>query len=464
MQGTLELLSMGLSSTSSSTSSGSVSSTISNSSTSSSTSSGSSSSSSNSTQSSNPKANQAPGSQISPDSNSTNNSNSNSLNNSNLNSDYSTNPSSSDTSNPNLPPPVAMAVTTTTLTIPETAIIAGKSALKSLTNHSNELLAEGQSLTGKQQASIRNLQNKKGLSFLTHPAFWLPVVVISTLVVLLNVIFIQANRYTPTAIIIVSQLLLGFIGVIALGVSYYYYQQQKLQKALTNDEQDLEQELSTRQANFITQAYNKLNDDLLVLEGVAKDIAKYPKTSGFSNGLKDLQQIVAQLEKLNSLSKNVPGLNWQTNLGKTITKSIQDLQTKADDQNITITTNNLQPNTMVAIEEQALTHLISAPLKNAIDASKAGNQVILNQTNNLKDKDHSITLTITDQGKGIPKEKLNDIFTPFNSAHSLDQFTNTGIGLDLYLCKVITEAYGATINITSQEEQGTEVRLGFEGV
>ena len=92
MQGTLELLSMGLSSTSSSTSSGSVSSTISNSSTSSSTSSGSSSSSSNSTQSSNPKANQAPGSQISPDSNSTNNSNSNYLNNSNPNSDYSTKP------------------------------------------------------------------------------------------------------------------------------------------------------------------------------------------------------------------------------------------------------------------------------------------------------------------------------------------------------------------------------------
>ena len=412
MQGVIELLASGITSTSSSTSSGSH--------TSNSSSSGSSSS-----------------------------------------SDSSTNSNSDSSSNPNLPPPVAMAVTTTTLTIPETAIIAGKSALKSLTNHSNELLAEGQSLTGKQQANIRNLEKQKGLSFLTHPAFWLPVVVISTLVVLLNVIFIQADRYTPTAITIVSQLLLGFVGTIALGVSYYYYQQHKQQKILSANQQALEQELNSRQASFITQASNKLNDDLLVLEGVAKDIAKYPKVTGFTKGLNDLKQIVAQLEKLNSLGKNVPGLVWKTDLGRTIATSLTNLQPLADKQNITISTTNIEPATMVAVEDQALSHLVSAPIKNAIKASPAGNQVKLNQTTNLKDKDHPITLTITDQGKGIPKDQLQDVFKPFNSAHSLEQFTDTGLGLDLYLCKVICEQYGATINLTSKVDEGTEVVIGL---
>ncbi|MCA9344171.1 sensor histidine kinase, partial [Candidatus Saccharibacteria bacterium] len=72
-----------------------------------------------------------------------------------------------------------------------------------------------------------------------------------------------------------------------------------------------------------------------------------------------------------------------------------------------------------------------------------------------------IQITITDHGKGIPPEQLNNIFTPFNSAHSLEHFTDTGLGLDLYLCKVITEQYNANLTITSQPGEGTTVIVGM---
>ena len=360
MQGTIELLASGITSTSSSTSTGSTKANPTTNINSSST-------------TTNPKA----GETISPSSNS--------------NTANPTPTNSTNSSSTNLPPPVALATTTTTLTIPENAIVVANNGLKNLANHASELLTEGQSLTGQQQANIHNLEKKKGLSFLTHPAFWLPVVVISTIVILLNIIFIQASRYAPTAITIFSQLMLGFVGALALGVSYYFYQQRKEQTKLTKQQQDIETEFNLRQANFIAEASNKLNDDILVLEGVKKDIAKYPKVSGFTDGLKDLKAIANQLEKLASLSKNVPGLTWNTNLNQTIATATQNIQPLADKQNVTITSNNLKSTTQVAVEEQALTHLITAPIKNAIQASQPGNQIKLTQTTNPKDKQFKST-------------------------------------------------------------------------
>ena len=371
-----------------------------------------------------------------------------------------------------------LATTATTLTIPEASIVASKSAIKSLTNHANELLDEGQSLTGRQQANIRNLEQRKGLSFLTHPFFWLPVVVISTLVVLLNIIFIQAERYTPTAITIASQLILGFVGVIALGVSYYFYRSFQSQRQALLTEQEIEQEFNARQANFIADAYNKLNDDIMILEGVSQDLAKYPKVRNFNQGLNELKDIVSQLEKLSNLSKHVPGLQYHTNLSSTISTTLTNLRSLADQQNITITTNNIKPNQNVNIEANALTHLLSAPLKNAISASTAGSNIELSQsihkanksnqinkpntvTTNPNNTNLPIQITITDHGKGIPPEQLNNIFTPFNSAHSLEHFTDTGLGLDLYLCKVIAEQYNANLTITSQPGEGTTVIVGM---
>ena len=299
-----------------------------------------------------------------------------------------------------------LATTATTLTIPEASIVASKSAIKSLTNHANELLDEGQSLTGRQQANIRNLEQRKGLSFLTHPFFWLPVVVISTLVVLLNIIFIQAERYTPTAITIASQFILGFVGVIALGVSYYFYRSFQSQRQALLTEQEIEQEFNARQANFIADAYNKLNDDIMILEGVSQDLAKYPKVRNFNQGLNELKDIVSQLEKLSNLSKHVPGLQYHTNLSSTISSTLTNLRPLADQQNITITTNNIKPNQNVNIEANALTHLLSAPLKNAISASTAGSNIELSQSNHKANKSNQInkpnTVTTNPNNTNLP--------------------------------------------------------------
>ncbi|MCA9342384.1 6-bladed beta-propeller, partial [Candidatus Saccharibacteria bacterium] len=68
----------------------------------------------------------------------------------------------------------ALAVASSTLTIPIELIHSTQGIVKQLTTHASELLEEGQSLSGKQQANINILKNRRPLSVLSSPWFWLP--------------------------------------------------------------------------------------------------------------------------------------------------------------------------------------------------------------------------------------------------------------------------------------------------
>ncbi|MBO0960378.1 two-component sensor histidine kinase [Neobacillus sp. MM2021_6] len=95
-------------------------------------------------------------------------------------------------------------------------------------------------------------------------------------------------------------------------------------------------------------------------------------------------------------------------------------------------------------------------------------QVILNLTKNAfesfekpgileikllhHDKDFC-KLEISDNGKGIPKDELGNIFVPFYTSKE------TGTGLGLVICKRIINSFGGSILIESKEKMGTTVSI-----
>ncbi|PAV28222.1 histidine kinase [Virgibacillus profundi] len=70
------------------------------------------------------------------------------------------------------------------------------------------------------------------------------------------------------------------------------------------------------------------------------------------------------------------------------------------------------------------------------------------------------TLSITDEGAGIPPHDLESVFQPFFTGENGRNFSNsTGIGL--YLCRKIAEKLGQTINIQSNLNEGTTVTVSW---
>ena len=74
------------------------------------------------------------------------------------------------------------------------------------------------------------------------------------------------------------------------------------------------------------------------------------------------------------------------------------------------------------------------------------------------------TIEVSDNGRGIPKEALPRIFEPFYMVDKSRSKKNGGIGLGLALVKRIVETHGITIEISSEINTGTSVKLIWDNI
>ena len=97
--------------------------------------------------------------------------------------------------------------------------------------------------------------------------------------------------------------------------------------------------------------------------------------------------------------------------------------------------------------DQILTNLLS----NAIKYSPAGGEVRVE----VDASDHDMTLSISDQGIGVPRDKLPRIFEKFERVDNRDTRQTGGTGIGLFLVKHLVERHEGTISVDSEIGKGT---------
>jgi len=74
--------------------------------------------------------------------------------------------------------------------------------------------------------------------------------------------------------------------------------------------------------------------------------------------------------------------------------------------------------------------------------------------------DVTLTISVSDTGAGIPRDKIPFIFEPFFRGKGKED-RQRGSGLGLTFCKKIVEAHEGTIEVMSEEGEGTTFKLKF---
>jgi signal transduction histidine kinase len=92
---------------------------------------------------------------------------------------------------------------------------------------------------------------------------------------------------------------------------------------------------------------------------------------------------------------------------------------------------------------------------NAIQASAAGDRVVLRVFAEEGDDGPGLAIEVSDVGCGIAPADLESIFDPFFTRKGPDQ----GTGLGLTICQQIVTAHGGSIDVRSDEGQGTTFRV-----
>lgn len=134
---------------------------------------------------------------------------------------------------------------------------------------------------------------------------------------------------------------------------------------------------------------------------------------------------------------------------ETIRRAGESCRTKAEAKGVTLSMQFPSAPVIMEIDnfhiERALINLID----NAIDASQPGTVVTVTAA---IDKDY-IIIIIKDQGAGMDREALANLFMPFFTTK------NEGTGLGMPISRKVIEAHAGTLRITSKQGVGTEAAI-----
>jgi signal transduction histidine kinase len=221
-------------------------------------------------------------------------------------------------------------------------------------------------------------------------------------------------------------------------------------------------EINQLKANLISNVSHELRTPLAHIKGylelvIDEDLGTLSEPQ--MDALSVMQRSTARLEGLiedliefSTASREGLSLNLQPlSLALIAKNAIRRSNEKAETAGIYLELNINGPLPAVRGDPDRLEWVLLQLIDNGIKFSPKGSKVIIgaNLDNGL------VTIFVKDNGVGIPPERIQEIFIPF---HQLDgsptrRFGGTGLGLTLV--KLILDAHGAELQVTSSPNEGS---------
>ena len=218
------------------------------------------------------------------------------------------------------------------------------------------------------------------------------------------------------------------------------------------------QNLSAKKDEFIGFASHELRTPLTTITGYLQMVEESPDLIRhvMPKLKKQVARLVAIISDLLDISKIQAGkfeLNQTTiSLRSIIKESVDSARQLSAVHEIEYKIPNEE--LFIYVDATKINQVLLNILSNAIKYSPNNKEIELN-AERFGDE---VKISISDHGKGIAKEHLDQVFTQFYRVASKDSHAE-GLGLGLYLCKEYVEAHHGKIWAESEEGKGTTIHL-----
>ncbi len=170
-------------------------------------------------------------------------------------------------------------------------------------------------------------------------------------------------------------------------------------------------------------------------------------------GSANLLTILEQLLSLSHLGKD--SLTLKTyDMSELVSNAIENFRNRATDPDTDI---SLSGHCRVIADFHAISLVVSNLLDNADKYREPERPLTISIE--IRPTETQCVLTISDNGRGIPEEKTEEIFLPFRRACNDKETPGSGIGLAL--CKRIVDLHEGTIHADSGTHDGTRITLSL---
>jgi two-component system phosphate regulon sensor histidine kinase PhoR len=250
-----------------------------------------------------------------------------------------------------------------------------------------------------------------------------------------------------------SFLLIAFVG----GIFYYSVNSLLNQKKLSNIKND-----------FINNMTHELKTPVstiaLALEVIKdKEINKSPeKTERYLNIItEENRRLGTQIEKVLQIAKLEKGdlnLHFEPiDINEVLDQVVKNQGVQMEQHGVKLNLDLQAEETIVSADRVHLTNIVFNLMDNAIKYSKEQPEISIATSNTTS----ALSITISDNGIGIPKDQLNKIFEKFYRVPKGDLHDVKGFGLGLSYVKNMVEMHKGSITVNSKIDEGTKFSINL---
>lgn len=238
-------------------------------------------------------------------------------------------------------------------------------------------------------------------------------------------------------------------------------ERKRAEKALKESEARLS-ELITTKDRFFSIIGHDLKNPFSGILGFSELLIDQLKNKEYEDALEFALMIQHSSKRVMDLLNNL--LAWaQSRTGRTkynpeyfnvdeVTDQVIDLLRDSSHQKSITLTNNIPPGTAVYADKPMITLVLRNLISNGIKFTRPGGKIDIDSE---IDKGEAL-ISVTDNGVGISKEHIEDLFNVNKKHSSKGTYNETGTGLGLLLCKDFIETHGGRIWVESELNKGSK--------
>ncbi len=231
-------------------------------------------------------------------------------------------------------------------------------------------------------------------------------------------------------------------------------QKHRLETAL-----DKERELNGLQRHFVSMVSHEFRTPLAIIDGNAQRIIKRKDEIGperLQNGIQKIRGSVVRL--INLMESVLSASRLEAGTVKFQPEPI-DLNDVIDevcanhrevDSNHEIITDRAELPEQLCVDATLMRQVLSNLVSNAIKYTPSGTRVWVH---GVMTNDEEVTISVRDEGPGIPPDELSKLFDRFFRGSSSTGIIGTGIGL--HMAQAFVDLHGGRIDVASKEGEGT---------
>lgn len=178
------------------------------------------------------------------------------------------------------------------------------------------------------------------------------------------------------------------------------------------------------------------------LQAMARSQSSIKRVISLVNGLLDLEKIEAGKMEL--------VLEW-CNINELAEASLDAVSALAEQKQLK-TEIEIDGELKAYADRERVIQVLVNLLSNAIKFSNPGGGTVRITATS---KEENLFVNVIDQGRGIPSNKLADLFDRFKQVKQEDSRKKGGTGLGLAICKSIVELHGGRLGVESKEGEGS---------